>query len=386
MSHLNFAGIGLSILFFVLILTKKEKKTTDYLLSFFIFLLGTYLLIKYIFENELVAEYPVIIIIDFLYWTLMGPTLFVYTVSMSRGYKRIPIRFSCALIPAIIVLICFSEYIFFSPIEFLTIKASYPFYEHIGYVFWLYNSPVFYILTIIELYKHKKRIKGEFSSTTKKDLKWLNYLTHGFLIFLLFIFLRPYISSFFEMNSPIQNYNISILVVIIYIFGIGFYGYKQRGIFENHVQPDYPDNMTLGHINFQLKENSSESRYQKSGLNLEESNLILEKLKNVMEKEELFLDSELDLSALSEKINVSNHKISQVINNRLQKNFFDFVNEYRISKVKQLLADSSYNHFSIAALACDSGFNSKSTFYNLFKKIENKTPAEYRMISQQKVG
>ena len=105
-----------------------------------------------------------------------------------------------------------------------------------------------------------------------------------------------------------------------------------------------------------------------------------------MLSEQLYLESELHLAALAVKVNVSTHKLSQVINEYLDKNFFDFVNEYRIEKVKEFLGDPNYNKFKIVSLSYDSGFSSKSTFYNLFRKLEGMTPGEYRQKHQLKTG
>jgi len=103
-----------------------------------------------------------------------------------------------------------------------------------------------------------------------------------------------------------------------------------------------------------------------------------------MQSEEPYLESELYLAALTDKVYVSTHKLSQVINEYLNKNFFDFVNEYRIERVKEFLSNPEYNQLKIVSLAYDSGFSSKSTFYNTFKKSEGITPAEYRKKYQQK--
>jgi hypothetical protein len=105
MASLNLAGLVLALLFITLILTKKDKQLRDYLLAFFIFLLGTYLLIKYVFENELVRSYPIIIYSDIYYWVLLGPTLYVYTMVLSRGENRLRPKYLYSLLPAFLVTI-----------------------------------------------------------------------------------------------------------------------------------------------------------------------------------------------------------------------------------------------------------------------------------------
>ena len=112
LTGLNLAGVVLALFFISLILSKKNKHIRDYLLTFFIFLLGTYLLIKYVFQYDLYISYPVIVYLDIAYWVLLGPTLYVYTLVSVRGENRLRIKYLYTLIPAILVFICFSKYIF----------------------------------------------------------------------------------------------------------------------------------------------------------------------------------------------------------------------------------------------------------------------------------
>jgi len=77
-------------------------------------------------------------------------------------------------------------------------------------------------------------------------------------------------------------------------------------------------------------------------------------------------------------LSVSLHNLSEVINGHLNQNFFDFVNSYRVEKVKQDLEDPDKLHFTLLALAMDAGFNSKSSFNSIFKKHTGLAPSVYR--------
>ena len=386
LTGLNLAGVVLALFFISLILSKKNKHIRDYLLTFFISLLGTYLLIKYVFQYDLYVSYPVIVYLDIAYWVLLGPTLYVYALVSTRGENQLRLRYLYTLIPALLVFICFSKYIFgtatdlFNEEEKLSIVAS------IGVYIWLYNSLIFYILTIIVLIKHQRRIKDHYSYAKKVDLRWLYYLTTGFGVFILFIISRGIIYNIFGWEYPFGNYRISLGVVFIYIFGIGFYGYRQGGIFDSYNIHNLHSIKQERIQEVRSDEESNHQSYQKSGLNKEEALTILENLKSLMLADQPYLDSQLHLASLAEKVEVSTHKLSQVINEYLNKNFFDFVNDYRIDKVKELLSDPANNRFKILSLAYDSGFSSKSTFYNLFKKTEGTTPAEFRQRKQRKAG
>ncbi len=83
-------------------------------------------------------------------------------------------------------------------------------------------------------------------------------------------------------------------------------------------------------------------------------------------------------SRLAEMLSISPHNLSEVINTRLHQNFFDFVNEYRLEQAKREPANSDKTHIKILAITYDAGFNSKSSFYSLFKKHTGLTPSEFR--------
>ena len=91
-----------------------------------------------------------------------------------------------------------------------------------------------------------------------------------------------------------------------------------------------------------------------------------------------YLDHELTLADLAGQLAISRNQLSEVINTGVGDNFYNFVNKYRIDEVKQLIRDDSKKHFKIVSLANEAGFNSKSSFNHIFKKLIGLTPSEYR--------
>ncbi|MEJ2622097.1 MAG: helix-turn-helix domain-containing protein [Candidatus Thiodiazotropha sp.] len=81
-----------------------------------------------------------------------------------------------------------------------------------------------------------------------------------------------------------------------------------------------------------------------------------------------YLDSQLSLPGLAQQLDVSVNQLSQIINEQLQQNFFDFVNKYRIAEAKAQLQAVDQRHRNILTVATDVGFNSKTAFYTAFKK------------------
>lgn len=117
-------------------------------------------------------------------------------------------------------------------------------------------------------------------------------------------------------------------------------------------------------------------KYKSSTLTEEQQRATLDKLKRVMETEKPFLKSDFSLPQLAERLKLSVHIVSQVINDGLRKSFFEMTAEYRVEAAKQLLKDQP--NIKIEEIAEQVGYNSKSSFNTAFKKLTGKTPSEFR--------
>jgi AraC-like DNA-binding protein len=104
----------------------------------------------------------------------------------------------------------------------------------------------------------------------------------------------------------------------------------------------------------------------------------LNRLISHMENEEPYLEPSLSVYDLSKQLNWQPKELSLLINHDLNQHFFDFVNEYRIKKAMEILADASKNDLTILEILYEVGFNSKSSFNTAFKKYTKQTPTEYR--------
>ncbi|MBS1520371.1 MAG: ABC transporter permease [Bacteroidetes bacterium] len=101
-------------------------------------------------------------------------------------------------------------------------------------------------------------------------------------------------------------------------------------------------------------------------------------LKKVVKANLYYQDPELSLNSLAEKLELTTHELSRILNNVLKKTFNDFINEYRVRDIIAKMQDPTYDHITLLGIAYDSGFNSQSTFHRAFKELTGKTPAEYK--------
>ena len=124
-------------------------------------------------------------------------------------------------------------------------------------------------------------------------------------------------------------------------------------------------------------EPKASGEYVRSGLKPELAQLYHRKLLDYMSTRKPYLEPKLSLGHLADELDISANHLSQVINQYEGKNFFDFVNTYRVDEFKQRIAQPANSSYSILAIALDSGFNSKSSFNQVFKKVTGKTPSQY---------
>jgi AraC-like DNA-binding protein len=86
----------------------------------------------------------------------------------------------------------------------------------------------------------------------------------------------------------------------------------------------------------------------------------------------------LNIHDLSSMTGIQRHNITQILNEYHKRNFFTFINEYRVKEVIERFSDTKYNHYTILAIAFDAGFNSKTTFNSIFKNLTGLTPSKFR--------
>ncbi|HHB52528.1 MAG TPA: helix-turn-helix domain-containing protein, partial [Saprospiraceae bacterium] len=119
------------------------------------------------------------------------------------------------------------------------------------------------------------------------------------------------------------------------------------------------------------------STRSKAGLSDKESDYFLKEMNQLLKEEKLYLNPELSLKDLSNQLDIHPNKLSWLINEKMGKNFNEYINRFRLETFKEKAIDPSNSHLTLLGLAYESGFNSKSVFNAFFKKMEGVTPGAW---------
>ncbi|MEO8473627.1 MAG: helix-turn-helix transcriptional regulator [Chryseolinea sp.] len=208
------------------------------------------------------------------------------------------------------------------------------------------------------------------------------FLLAGREIFLSF---RRKGESFFKTsNGALQFLRWEILQMLFATVGIVFVKIFHEHDTGDHLFATYIA-VTIYLTNFRIIKDSGFFRrpslaevqkYKTSGVTTETQDIILNNLVELMNSKKPFLQPDFSLPSLAKQLNTSVHALSQVINERTGRSFFEMTAEYRVKEAQLILKTSP--HFKIEEIAEQVGYNSKSAFNTSFKKYTGKTPSEFR--------
>ncbi len=117
-------------------------------------------------------------------------------------------------------------------------------------------------------------------------------------------------------------------------------------------------------------------KYSSKKIDSGEVDKLTVKLNKLMNEEKIYKNANLKLKELSKELEVTPHKLSQLLNDNMGKSFAQYINQFKIEEAKKLLRENK--SFTLEAIGYESGFSSKSSFYATFKKMVGKTPSEYK--------
>jgi AraC-like DNA-binding protein len=370
-------GTVQAIFLSILIFTKKNKATGDYVLGSWMIFMGLHLLNTYFHHTGLAWKYPQLLNIGIFFPILEGPFMFVYVLVLINKTNRFKPVYWLHGLPFLLITIYLLFDFYFLPIPekfgyIPEVPTQLSIILKIAFSLNVFLGPIYVVWSLIKLKTHTKNITEQFSYTEKINLTWLKYVIAGMGFVWITVLLGVTLSYFYPVISMGLSDFFIFLAVTIAIFFLGFFGFKQQTIYMN-----VPDMILHNKYNEKQVEKESKERYKKSGLSEKKAKEYLVQLLQYMKEEKPYLNSKLSLNEVASRLKISINHLSQVVNGHLGISFFDFVNKYRVDEMKSKLSDPENKQFTLIAIAYDCGFNSKSSFNKIFKKNTGLTPSEF---------
>ena len=365
--------IGIFLCFFLqfLLLSKKQASTSDRILAVWMFVIGLHLFSYYLYYLGYWEKYPHMSGIHHPFPLLHGPFLYLYVLFSMKSDQRFHWMNYLHFGPAALFYVYMIPFLFFYSTERkLMVNRG----EVDDYAVFIIFSLFAFIISGIGYAIASYRLLGRYENLTSQnfaynesiDLRWLKYFICGigmiFLITAIVILLEWGMGVDFGFNTDLVLY----VPLVGFILFLGYSGIRHRNVFADGTSRVQ-----------QIVEPKPSGEYVRSGLKAELARQYHGKLIALMNTKKPYLEPKLSLGNLADELGITANHLSQIINQYEDKNFFDFVNTYRVEEFKQRVADPVNSNYSILAIALDSGFNSKSSFNQVFKKITGKTPSQY---------
>jgi AraC-like DNA-binding protein len=363
-------GVFQAILLVLLLIVKRNRSVSDHILSGYLFLSALIILLAYIeiVNRDYGYPFPWLINLSTPFILLVGPVLWLYVKSLTSQFFKFKKLYLLFLIPFAVVLSMLLARYYFKPeaikIATETLGEYKKDFAYLFIVAIIALSNLLYTIWGLMLIKdYRRKIKTYFSRTDSIDLKWLRFLLVSAMICYISISVLYIADTIFGLLSynalQVIGYSIASVLVLI----IGFFGLKQGSIF------------VAAPINFNM-EKAIIPAEPNNAINRDEEAFV-HRLLGFMNSSKPHQNPDITLARLSNDLKVSSEYLSGVLNGRLNMNFFDFINHYRVEEFKMLCNNPKSKNLTLISLAYDCGFNSKATFNRVFKKTVGCTPSEY---------
>lgn len=375
-------GIILSIFLF----SVKSNKISNRLLGILTFFWAIVLLVFALQSHGIYIHFPHLLGVIFQLLFTWFPLLFLSIKYLLSNQEKFKSTDFLHFLPMVIIILLYSEFYFKSGEEKIKLISSTEGYYYlvsiIGQEVLTLQGIIYPVLSLIMLNNYRKNIVDYQSNI---DINVIN----GFRIGVTLALIAWVIGAvgahleLFKVDIGIDLFLFVYLFFVAIIYVISILAIRSPEVFklkEKEVvafsakkaikKPKlgkYYENESLG-FRIEPKVVVEENIYE--GLN--------EKLLNKMSNEKPYLDPDLSLQELSDILGISRHQLSATINKYQQMNFYEFVNSYRVMEVKDLMTKPNNKNKKNYDLAFEAGFNSKATFYRIFKQYTGLTPSDFR--------
>ncbi len=340
---------------------KTGNQLANRFLGIFLLALAIFIIDLVIIDNGFHQVFPYLWGVTWAIDYLITPPLFLYVKALTTPKFKFAKKHLWHFVPFLVVLLLESEKFF------LTADAKRLAYQEaleggVDSNFYSILIVITHIYILIYLYvcyrlltKAFNRKENVLPVKTTQNIKWLKNLIAALVGIVVLSAILDFLPGFSDIDDYLTPFFLTMIV-----YGMGFIGIRQSEIF------------TIDGLKISSK------KYEKSVLTDEMADDILERLQQLMKNEEVFIDSSISLPKLAGKLRISTHHLSQILNERLNRSFFNYINEHRVKAAKQKLLEPESEKYTMLELAYDVGFNSLSAFNTAFKKHTGMSPTAYK--------
>ncbi len=350
----------------VLISRKNGKNPANKLLAAMLLIFSAYLLEHFLILEGHRKLFPHLISVSVPFTYLLGPLYYFYIRSTFQNDFSLNKNHFIHVLPVVICFITMLAFYIKSAEYKITLIESFdmdkfelPVNRAFYFGFHLLQTAGYIYFAWLLIKKQKEIFKERKSKKKEGVVKWLQFFTGGFTVFLVCYFagyLLFIFTDFYQFEAFFSV--IALLGLLIYL--AGYWAIKESSVIKEAGSAD------------------SNERYKNSKLTDAKALSIKQDLLRLLETEKIYRESNLTLNKASKRLSINSRYLSQIINQEFDCRFTDLINYYRIDDAKRMLKDKNYSHWSILGIAQEVGFNNKNTFIRAFKLQTKEIPSDFR--------
>jgi AraC-like DNA-binding protein len=347
---------------FSLILIHKSWKNISNLILTLFFLSQLLVIGIYLLSGIYARGYPINInlyISTLPFWFLFGPLMNFYIKSLIRKNFKLQLVDTIHLLPFIagLLFILFQYYLLDAEIKQYR-RVSGLIFRQLTLASMLQSVQVivYNLFSLRILFQYQKQLKDFCSKFEKRNLIWLKIVLYGYLVPCVLFEVNSFVGGLLPIS--LENQSLISFTSFLIFFNILYY----KAMLDPYV----------------IVQPRELPKYRTSNLDEKDVKAYSKIIEEFVNSKKTYLNPTLTLSGLSESIGIPEKYISQVINQHWEQNFYTYINLHRIEEAKKLLRSKDSAKNTMFGIACDSGFNSKTVFYEAFKKYVGMTPTAFR--------
>lgn len=317
--------------------------------------------------------------------TFFGPLMLIYINTIVGKEYRFQKKHLWHTLPALPALYFCIVFLFYSDaekaVEFDLVKQSNSLATNIVYSILLLQSASYLVVAKIRVNKLKKT-KEEGNRINQLHIEWLNFFVNQNILINIILVLGFTIQSIVWPNyNYVSELIISPLSAFIFYLVISYKSYSYHSIFDQNnfylLLEEHQKSMGISvdteKENIKIIDDNTQQQLE----------LIKSQLDTLLNEKKIFTDPNLTLQKLAEETKSNKNVLSLTINSLYQKSFYELINGYRVEEAKKLLLSKENKHYKIESIGEMAGFNSRATFFAVFKKMCDMTPFQFQKMQEE---